>query len=262
MGCKQTTAKIPRNGCKGSYVMTDTIETQLRTQLQKQLDEKRGRLEQVQQAETAMKSQISEIESKISKFDEVFGTSEPTSTVRKPGPKPRAQVAKTAGVKTHAKPGPKPKAQAAAKSVKGNSRATQGRRDVAKGLRPSLKESMTQVMGSKTMNASEVFEGLKAKDWLPNSSDPRQYISYSLSSFKDRFERVESKGRGFYKVRAGASASPNGNGGPAKAAKAAKAEKNETETEKAPLAVSTTESDVDALLQDAGVLPSVASATN
>ena len=226
-----------------------TIESQLRNQL---VTQKQANLDGI----AKLQANVDAIDAKIAKFDEVFGSSaapsasgSPAPTRKKPGPKPKAAAAKTAG-KGGRKPGPKPKAAAAAKAPKrgakkSNNRATQGRRDVAKGLRPSLKDSMTQVMGSKVMNASDVYEGLKAKGWLPNSNDPRQYISYSLSSFKDRFERIEGK-RGYYRVKAGASV--NGNAGPAKAAKA------EPETS----APTTTESDVDAVLQDAGVLPTAA----
>jgi hypothetical protein len=62
---------------------------------------------------------------------------------------------------------------------------------------PSLISATQMVMGSKTMNAGQVFEGLKAKGWLPNSSDPLGYIRYTLSKNKDIFHRAEGK-RGYY----------------------------------------------------------------
>jgi hypothetical protein len=229
--------------------MADTIETQLRTQL---VAQKQSNLDGI----AKLQSNVEAIDSKIAKFDEVFGTStQAAPTRKKPGPKPKAQkTAKVAGIKTGKKVAAKaaggktPKKTAGKKSV---NRATQGRRDVAAGHRPSLKDAMTQVAGNKDVNASDIYEALKAKNWLPNSNDPRQYISYSLSSFKDRFERVESKGRGFYKVRAGAAT--NGTTG---AAKAAKVETKEVEAEKTePAVASSTQEDVDAVLQSAGVLP-------
>lgn len=232
--------------------MSDSIENQLRTQLTAQ---KQVNLDGI----AKLQANVEAIDSKIAKFDEVFGTtSAQVAGRKKPGPKPKAQKAAKAAAKTVHKAkaaGVKSSKKTAAKKVPakkgGVNRATQGRRDVAAGHRPSLKDAMTQVMGGKVMNASEVYEGLKAKNWLPNSNDPRQYISFSLSSFKDRFERVEGKGRGFYKVKAGAAASTNGTTGAAKAAP--KAEEKAAEP-------TSTESDVDAVLQDAGVLPTTASA--
>jgi hypothetical protein len=56
------------------------------------------------------------------------------------------------------------------------------------------------VLGKRTMNATMIVEALEAKKWLPSSSDPRQYISYMLSSnAPDTFERTGP--RGFYRVR-------------------------------------------------------------
>ena len=83
----------------------------------------------------------------------------------------------------------------------GQSLAAEGRRAVAEGKRPPIKDAIGKIMGSKTMSIDDIFEGLKAKSWLPNSSEPRQYISYLLSTSKDRFERVASAGRGFYRAK-------------------------------------------------------------
>lgn len=78
-----------------------------------------------------------------------------------------------------------------------NPSAAEGRRAVARGDRPVLKDAMEQVMGRHEMSADEVILGLQAKGWLPNSGNPKQYISYMLSSTKDVFEPVR---RGIYRV--------------------------------------------------------------
>lgn len=150
---------------------------------------------------------------------------------RKPGPKPgpkptKAPVAKVAAkpakaakatkaaakpakvAKTKkaavAKPASKPvakKGRAKKEAPKANvSNAAEGRRAVARGDRPPMKEAMATVMGKATMEAPAVVEGLKKRGWTPNARDPQQYVSYMLSSNKDVFERVE---RGHYKVREG-----------------------------------------------------------
>ena len=134
-----------------------------------------------------------------------------------------AKAAPKAAAKAPAK---KPAAKAPAKG-KDNAAAAKGRAEVKAGLRPTIKEAMTQVMGDKTMNAAEIYDLLKAKNWLPSANDPRGYIAYLLSSMKDRFERVPDKGRGYYRVLKGAApavaaAKPNGK----KAAPAAKGKKS------------------------------------
>ena len=133
----------------------------------------------------------------------------------KPGRKPKAKVeAATTEPKVRKKPGRKPKAETeakpAAKAAKAPAKtpgkrgpkprkgAAEGRRAVAEGLRPPIKDAIAKVMGGKTMSIDDIFEGLKAKSWLPNSSEPRQYISYLLSTSKDRFERVQGA-RGVYR---------------------------------------------------------------
>lgn len=80
----------------------------------------------------------------------------------------------------------------------GQARAAEGRRIVARGERPPMKEAMTTVMGRRTMGAADIVEGLAKRNWLPTSNDPQQYISYMLSSNKDTFERIS---RGQYRVR-------------------------------------------------------------
>ena len=79
-------------------------------------------------------------------------------------------------------------------------RATKGRRAVASGERPPLKEAIVAVMGATTMNVGDVIKALDKKGWLPDSEEIRNYISFALSSNKETFERVT---RGVYKVRAG-----------------------------------------------------------
>ena len=167
----------------------------------------------------------------------------------KPGRKPKAKVeAATTEPKVRKKPGRKPKAETEAKAAakadktpgkrgpKPRKGAAEGRRAVAEGLRPPIKDAIAKVMGGKTMSIDDIFEGLKAKSWLPNSSEPRQYISYLLSTSKDRFERVQGA-RGVYRP-----ATPSG-------AKAEKAEKVEKTEKKSKVTIST-----DDILASAGVL--------
>jgi hypothetical protein len=151
----------------------------------------------------------------------------------KPGPKPKVHAA---GVKTGKKPGPKPKAAKASKAkggAKASTRAAEGRRQVAQKLRPPIKDVIAKVLGKRVMNSQEVYEAIKEKGQLPNSNDPRGYIGYLLSASKDKagnplFERVATKGRGFYKnqgTEVSAKATKAVKAKPVKAAKAAKAVK-------------------------------------
>ncbi len=121
---------------------------------------------------------------------------EPTEAPKKKGGRPR---------KTDATPPKKPGRPAKAKL-----RAAAGRAAVARGDRPSIKEAVRTVMGDKTLNANEILELVKARNWTPDSNDPKTYIAYILSATKAYFERVPSKGRGYYKVRK--EALPKGNG--------------------------------------------------
>lgn len=115
----------------------------------------------------------------------------------------KAKGKKTATKKAKAKKVSK-KAAPKAKGKTNTSNAAEGRRAVARGDRPPMKEAMVTVMGGpggKPFDAASIVEGLEKRGWMPQSKDPQQYISYMLSSNKDTFERV---GRGQYTVRAGA----------------------------------------------------------
>jgi len=117
-------------------------------------------------------------------------------------------TAKKAPKKVAAKAKGKTKGKTAKKAAKKSTKskaaaiaaATKGRRAVAEGLRPPLKEAIATVMGKTTMDAGQVIDGLKKRSWMPDAEDERGYISYALSSNKSVFERVQ---RGQYKVRAG-----------------------------------------------------------
>lgn len=104
-------------------------------------------------------------------------------------------------------------------------RAAEGRAAVARGDRPSIKEAVRTVMGDKIMSASEILELIKARHWTPNANDPKTYIAYILSATKAYFERVPSKGRGYYQVRKEALVKGNGKPVAVVAPKAAKAAK-------------------------------------
>ncbi len=184
---------------------------------------------------------------RLSQFDDlakaVFGGEEPAPR-KKPGPKPGTKRTKV--VKAAEPPAPKKakkgrkakkvapakkaapaKKEATKKTKRGyNKFAAEGRAAVLRGDRPPIKEAISKVMGSKVMNATTIADLLKEKKWLPNSNDPKAYIAYILCSTKERFERVTTKGRGFYRVKGAAS-----NEKPEKASK----------------------SETDAILADAGV---------
>lgn len=112
------------------------------------------------------------------------------SAAKKAAPK-KAAAKKGAAKKAAAKP---------SKAV--SSAVAEGRRAVARGDRPPMKEAIARVMGKSTMDAAQVIAGLTAKNWLPNTPPEKtqQYISYVLSSTKEVFDRVE---RGQYKVKEG-----------------------------------------------------------
>jgi hypothetical protein len=138
---------------------------------------------------------------------------------------PKSAPAKANGVKTKkvaAKPGPKPKAASAkAKGKKaskggkgggaaGAKRALEGRREVMDGTRPPIKDALRLILGKKTMRSRDITLELKARNWVPNSASIESYVPYVLSSnskgAKAVFEPVkgQGKGRGWYRVRAGA----------------------------------------------------------
>lgn len=85
-------------------------------------------------------------------------------------------------------------------------RQSEGRNEVREGKRPSLKNAMIKVMGNKVMTKVQVFEALKAKNWLPKSNNPLSYVGYALSAMKTKdkrrplFERVAEQGRGHYRA--------------------------------------------------------------
>jgi hypothetical protein len=129
---------------------------------------------------------------------------------RKPGSKnaPKTKVkAKAAPKKTAAVA----KAKKATKAPKKVSKAAagaaaEGRRAVARGDRPPLKEAMAIVsMGKGEVTAGMIVKGLEAKGWLPNAGKPQSYISYMLSSNTfDEKKRPDgifvNVSRGVYKV--------------------------------------------------------------
>lgn len=165
----------------------------------------------------------------------------------KPGPKPKAEKAK---------PGPKPKAEKVKQAKESSNRASEGRAAVASGSRPPIKKAIAQVMGDKVMHASEVFEALKAKNWLPNSSDPRTYIAFVLSSNKEIFARVPERGRGYYQVdpdafKESAEAKPEAPKAKPEAPKA----KPEAPKAAAPKAKKVEKTNSDAILAEAGIGP-------
>lgn len=84
-------------------------------------------------------------------------------------------------------------------TVETRERVSEGRRAVARGDRPTLKEAIQEVLGKSTLGAGEVLTRLTQRGWAPNSTDPQQYISYMLSSNNDVFDRVS---RGLYRVKA------------------------------------------------------------
>ncbi len=119
--------------------------------------------------------------------------------------KKAAKAAKTAGSKVKKAAAKTAKtAKAGAKVTKVSNPRKAGQQAVASGKRPPIRDAMQTVMGSRQMNAADIFTELKAKGWLPNSSNPLPYIAYLLSSAKDRFERVKEAGRGVYRCKAGA----------------------------------------------------------
>ena len=69
-------------------------------------------------------------------------------------------------------------------------------------------DGIRQVMGSEVMSTQEVYDALKAKGWLPNSTDPKGYVGYTLSAHKKDFDRVLEKGRGFYRLKGNGFATP------------------------------------------------------
>jgi hypothetical protein len=153
------------------------------------------------------------------------------AAVKAAGKAPKAKAPKAKAVKAApAKKTPKAAKISAKKTgKKGVSRQAAGRREVAEGKRPTIKDAIVQVMGNKVMSRHQVHDGLKAKGWLPRSNDTLGYVGYLLSATKAKdgghlFERDEAKGRGFYRVRQDSLTSPE----TPKVEKAKKSEKAET----------------------------------
>ena len=158
---------------------------------------KASKAEKPAKAEKTPRAKKAKAESNASAVEEKPAKTPRAKKAEKPAKTPRAKKAKSA---TGDAESDAPKATRKGRG-KGASPAAEGRRAVAEGLRPPIKEALAKILGGKTMSIDEIFDGLKAKSWLPNSSDPRQYISYLLSTSKTRFERVASAGRGFYRVK-------------------------------------------------------------
>jgi hypothetical protein len=168
------------------------------------------------QAEVATKqAEAVKAADKVTKFVEIFGDGSSASAAPaaapkgKPGRKPKAATEDATStpepVKPKGKPGRKPKAKDESAAdpkpkVAGMSRAAEGRRQVANGDRPKLHDAMAVTAGDRIVNADTLFTEMKEMGWLPFSDNPRGYISYTLSSAKETFEKVPAKGRGFYRV--------------------------------------------------------------
>lgn len=221
--------------------------TQIKTRMKQAAKKLSAAQRQLQQADknarhaaqilTTAREGVKLAEAEQSKLQQILKLEESTPSAggkAKPGPKPKAAVKVKASAK---KPGPKPKvakkvkAKAKAKAKgKSVSRAAQGRREVASGKRPPIKDVIAKVLGKRVLHANEVYEAIKAKGQLPNSHDPRGYIGYLLSASKvvvtragketevQQFERVPEKGRGFYKNRGVAVSKAAKKPAPAKAA--------------------------------------------
>jgi cell division protein FtsB len=195
--------------------------------------------QQLDQRRAALRAQIDErtkevesLRAELKALDTVDVTkSAPTAApvkaaAKKPGPKPglKKKAADPAAKKTATakKPAPKKAAAAAKPSKSVSSAVAEGRRAVARGDRPPMKEAIARVMGKSTLDAATVIKGLTEKGWLPNTAPEKtqQYISYILSSSVEVFERIE---RGKYKVKDGVTfvhktRAPKAKAAPAKAA--------------------------------------------
>jgi uncharacterized C2H2 Zn-finger protein len=196
---------------------------QARRSAASQLDKAKRRLatteKQAREAAAAFqtaKEHVKTLTGTLTKIDEALKTVGETETPTKAklGPKYTKIKAKAATKTGGKKPGPKAKAKPAKAAKRVNhSRAAEGRREVASGKRPPIKDTIAKVLGKRVMNSQQVYEAIKEKGQLPNSGDPRGYIGYLLSASKTiikrggkdvevpLFERVPEKGRGFYKNR-------------------------------------------------------------
>ncbi len=140
-------------------------------------------------------------------FDHAFAqpishTPNGESAPKRRGPKPGFKRApRTAQAQATTPKVSKPRGRPAKVREEATTNAVAGRREVLDSKRPKLKEAITRILKDKIMDATMIYEKLNAKGWLPNSGDPRLYISQFLSSHKDDFDKVPSK-RGFYRVAA------------------------------------------------------------
>jgi hypothetical protein len=64
-----------------------------------------------------------------------------------------------------------------------------------------IKDCMAQFMGDRAMTGRELYEVLKAHGIKVRSNDPGAYVGWMLHSFKETFEPVPNKKRGFYRVK-------------------------------------------------------------
>ncbi len=71
--------------------------------------------------------------------------------------------------------------------------------------RPSLPWAMQIIIkeAGRPLSGTEVFEGLKERNWVPNSKNPRAYVSRILSGSPQVFVRDAKLGRGHYDLPSG-----------------------------------------------------------
>lgn len=231
------------------------IEAKLRQQIVDAIESKKAE-------RAAVDVEIEKLNISLTKFNEIFGvvlsSGDATSKAKK-------TTAKKAAKKTTAAP-KDPSASAATEDAGSAAEAApnlaaQGRREVASGKRPKIKEAMVLIMGDRVMNADGIVAELASRGWTPKSKNPKVYISYLLSSIKDQdqklFDKVPGQ-RGFYKVRAdvvqsGLTSSSDDTDSEEETAP-------EVETKAAPPAVveeptvEIEEDDTDAILADVGLL--------
>lgn len=68
--------------------------------------------------------------------------------------------------------------------------------------RPSLPWAMQLILkdAGKSLSTDEVFAGLEERKWVPDSKNPRTYVSRILSGNPRIFTRDETRGRGHYQL--------------------------------------------------------------
>lgn len=163
-------------------------------------DKAKGSYTQFEADKKDYEASLSEVEKFKAQYPGIAkGGPKKVKTKRAKAAKPVKRIKKVAR-RVKAKAAKKKVAKKATKKARGTSAAAEGRRAVARGDRPPIRQSMARVMGTKVMSATDIVEGLTKKNWLPGAKDPRTYCLYTLSANKDVFERVS---RGRYKVKAG-----------------------------------------------------------